>query len=471
MSSFNQHDNGFHPPAPHAPPRPPCTAEQGADPRTVALHGRESVERRPTGSPLVTPLVQSTTFQQGEVGGCPTHAYSRVSNPTVDELELTLGALESAPQAVAFSSGLAAEFALMLALVKAGDHIVFGGSLYGGTVRLAQQILAPLGVESTFVDATKPELVAAAIRPTTKLIFVETPANPTLELTDIGALAEIARVEGAKIAGAPILLAVDNTFNTPVIQRPLDLGADISVYATTKHIEGHSAALGGAIVTRDQALLTRLRFIRKATGGIQTPFNAWLTLQGIRTLPLRMREHSRNALEIARWLSRRPEVSRVLYPGLDTFPQREIAARQHLCAPGGEPLHGGVIAFDLKGGVPAGKRLLQTVKLCSLVEHVGAAHTLLTHPATMTHADVPREQRERVGVTDGLIRLSVGLESPADIIADLEHALADDAARGEPARSHSIAGVLDAPVGGTVASTASAQHAVVAGGKAVAACR
>ncbi|MBX3387063.1 MAG: aminotransferase class I/II-fold pyridoxal phosphate-dependent enzyme [Phycisphaeraceae bacterium] len=396
---------------PHAP-----------DPRTVALHGRESPQRRPAGQPLVTPIVQSTTYAQGEVGGECAHAYSRVSNPTIDELESTLGALESAPPAVAFSSGLAAEFALMLALVKAGDHIVFGGSLYGGTVRLAQQILAPLGVESTFVDATRPERVAEAITAGTRLIFVESPANPTLELTDIAAVSAVARRAGG-LLGREIPLAVDNTFHTAVIQRPLDLGADVSVYATTKHIDGHSSALGGAVVTRNEALLTRLRFVRKATGGIQTPFNGWLTLQGIRTLPLRIREHSRNALEAARWLSGRPEVSRVIYPGLEMFGQRELAERQHLCSSGGERLHGGVIAFDLKGGVPAAKRLLASVRLCVLVEHVGAAHTLLTHPATMTHADVPREQRERVGVTDGLIRLSVGLEDPRDVIADLGRAI------------------------------------------------
>lgn len=375
---------------------------------TLALHaGRH----RDPGAPLVEGIIQSTTFRQSGVGDPVDHAYSRVSNPGVSELESALGELEGALPACAFATGLAAETALLLAALRAGDHVVLGDAIYGGTVRLLQQVLAPFGIGCTFVNASRPADIAAAIVPRTRLVFIESPANPTLALTDIGAVARITRAAG-------VLLAVDNTFLTPVLQRPLDLGADVSVYSTTKHIEGHSAALGGALVTRDEALLSRVRFIRKSTGAIQSPFNAWLTLRGLRTLPLRLRRHSSNALRVARWLERHPGVRRVNYPGLESFPQAGLAARQHL---GG--LHGGVLSFELAGGVPASLSFLRSVRLCSLVEHVGSIETLVTHPATMTHADVPQAQRQAVGITDGLVRLSVGLEEPEDVIADLEQAI------------------------------------------------
>ena len=372
---------------------------------TICSHAGQG---QPPGGPLVAPLVQSTTYCQGN--SPPEHAYSRVSNPTVAELERTLGLLEDAPPAVCFGSGMAAETALLLTLLRAGDHVVCGRAVYGGTTRVLQQLFAGLGVESTFVDATHPALVAQAVRPETRLILAETPANPTLELTDITAIASIARNAGA-------LLAVDNTFLTPLLQQPLDLGADASVYATTKFIEGHSVALGGAVVSRNGALLDRLRFIRKSTGGIQSPFNAWLTLQGIKTLPLRIERQSRSAETVARWLSAQPGVVRVLHPALDTFAQRELADRQHLGA------HGAVVSFELEGGVDAGRAVLETVSLCRVVEHVGSVETLLTHPATMTHADVPPDQRARAGISDGLLRLSVGLERPEAIIEDLARAI------------------------------------------------
>jgi cystathionine beta-lyase/cystathionine gamma-synthase len=376
---------------------------------TAAVRGPEPDEWC---SSLVTPLVQTTTYVQRGLGNHKGHAYSRVSNPTVDALERQLGALESAPPAVTFSSGLAAETALVLALLKAGDHAVVGAGCYGGTVRLFRQIFANLGIDATFVETADAANVTDAITPRTRLVFVETPSNPTLTLTDVQAVAR-----AVKAVRADITVVVDNTFLTPVLLRPLDLGADVVVYSTTKHIEGHSAALGGAVTSRDERFLERLRFIRKATGGIQTPWHAWLTLRGIKTLPLRIRQQSRNALRIARWLQSRPEVARVLYPGLDSFPQRDLARRLH-----GE-LHGGVVAFELVGGVPAGESLLNRVRLCALVEHVGSVETLLTHPATMTHADVPREQRLAAGITDGLVRLSVGLEDPGDVIDDLDQAL------------------------------------------------
>lgn len=376
---------------------------------TVALHAGRPVGQ---GQAVVGGIVQSTSFIQTEVGGTVEHAYSRCSNPTVSELEVALGAIEDALPAVAFSTGLAAETALFLTLLNAGDHVVVGDAIYGGTIRLVQQVLSRFGITHTFVNTTDALNVAKAIKPNTKLVFIESPANPTLTLTDIAAVARV-----TKAAGIP--LAVDNTFLTAVIQKPLDLGADISVYSTTKHIEGHSTALGGALVTRDEKLNEKLRFIRKSTGAIQTPLNAWLTTRGVRTLPLRLKQHSLNALHIARWLQAHEEVTKVNYPGLKSHPQHELANRQHIGC-----LHGGVISFELRGGVPAAKEFLRSLNLCTLAEHVGSIESIVTHPATMTHGDVPRAQREAVGINDGLVRLSVGLEDPAEVITDLDTALA-----------------------------------------------
>lgn len=375
---------------------------------TLAVHGG----RRPdpgTGA-ILTPIFQSATYVQEAVGVHRGHTYSRASNPTVSALEAALGALEDAPPSVCFATGLAAETALFLALLRAGDHVVCSEVCYGGTVRLLDQLLRGLGVVPRFVDTTRPDAVAAALTPRTRLVFVETPANPTLALTDVAAVAAITRA-----AGVP--LAVDNTFLTPALQRPLELGADICVYSTTKHIEGHNATVGGALTTRDDALLERLRFVRKSVGSIQAPFDAWLTLRGLKTLPLRLRRHSASALTIARWLEAHPRVERVLYPGLDSFPQAELARRQHRG-------HGGVLAFEVAGGAAAGVAVMNAVRLCALAESLGAVETLVTHPASMTHGDVPAEQRARCGIGDGLVRLSVGLEDPADLIADLDRALA-----------------------------------------------
>lgn len=375
---------------------------------TQALHGHTT---DPWCRSLSVPIVQSTTFKQEEIGATGVHCYSRVSNPTVDALEAALGGLENALPAICFSTGLAAETALLLALLRNGDHAVCGGTVYGGTVRLFQKILAPLGISCTFVDASDARNIEKAIQPNTRLVFIETPANPTLQLTDIRAVSAITKAR-------KIPLVVDNTFLTPAIQRPLDLGADVTVYSTTKHIDGHSAALGGSIVTRDKALHEHIKFIRKSTGAIQTPFNAYLTLQGVRTLPLRIRQHSINALEVAKWVASHDAVSVVNYPGLKEFPQRELAQSQH-----GE-CHGGVISFELKSGIPGAIKVLEGVRLCTLAEHLGSVETILTHPASMTHADVPAAQRRKVGISDGLIRISVGLENPADIICDLEQAFA-----------------------------------------------
>jgi cystathionine beta-lyase/cystathionine gamma-synthase len=363
------------------------------------------------GDPLVVPLVQSTSFRRAGLESTGAHAYSRVSNPTVGALEHALGRLEDAPPAVAFASGLAAETALFLALLRAGDHVVCGRGVYGGTTRLLQRLLADLGVASSFVDATDPAAVRAALRPATRLVFVESPSNPVLQLTDIAAVAAIAHAGGA-------LLAVDNTFLTAVLQQPLALGADLSVCSTTKFVEGHSAALGGAVVARDPALLERLRFVRKCTGAIQSPFGAWLTLQGLRTLPLRLRRQSETAARLAAWLAASPHVARVHYPALGDAATRALAARQHLGA------DGAVVSFEPAGGAQAARGLLARVRLCRVAEHVGSVESLLTHSASMTHADVPADERRQAGISDGLLRLSVGLEDAGDLIDDLGLALA-----------------------------------------------
>lgn len=385
---------------------------------TRALHGPPTALKAKGNTPLVAGIVQSTTYLQPEIGAKNVHAYSRVSNPTVDETESVLGSLEDALPAVCFASGLAAETGLFLSLLRAGDHAVVGDAIYGGTVRLFRQVLSELGISATFVDASDAAAIERGITPRTKLVFIETPANPTLKLTDIRAVSAVTRRHG-------VPLAVDNTFLTPILQRPLDLGADISVYATTKLIEGHSTTCGGAVVTRDDALLDKLRWMRKCTGGIQNAFNAWLTTRGIKTLPLRVKEQARNAAKIAEWLEAHEHVSSVHYPGLKSFPQAALAAEQHLCG-----LHGSVISFEVAGGACAGRSVLESVGLCSLVEHVGSVETLITHPVSMTHADVPPEQRRAAGITDGLIRLSVGLEDPEDVIADLAKSL-DAAHQGQ----------------------------------------
>lgn len=375
---------------------------------TTAVRG--GVVPDPATGAVLTPIYQSTTYHQEAVGVHKGYTYSRAANPTVSALEAALGALEDAPPAVCFATGMAAISTLFLAVLKSGDHVVVSDVVYGGTVRLFQQVLNNFGVEASFVDTSDAKVVARAIQPNTRLIFIETPANPTLKLSDIGAVAEVAHRAGVK-------LAVDNTFLTPVAQRPLELGADITLLSTTKYIEGHNSTVGGSIATRDETLLERLRLVRKTLGCIQSPQEAWLTLRGLKTLPLRLQQHSANAQRVAEWLEQHPKVARVHYPGLAGFPQFALAQQQ-------QALPGGMLAFELKGGAEAGIQLMNTVRLCLLAENLGAVETLITHPVSMTHADVPREIRERTGISDGLVRLSVGLENPADIIADLDAALA-----------------------------------------------
>jgi cystathionine beta-lyase/cystathionine gamma-synthase len=382
---------------------------QPADPflETIALHGGTSPD--PTTGAMLTPIYQTTTYRQPAVGEHKGYTYSRSGNPTVTALEGRLAAIEGAEFATAYVTGLAATTVLCLALLKAGDRVVLSQAVYGGTVRLLKQVLAPFGVESDFIDTSDADALAKALREPAQFVFIETPANPTLKLTDIELAATLAKEAGA-------LLVVDNTLLTPALQRPLDLGADIILHSTTKFIEGHNATVGGALITRNAELHEKLAFIRNAIGAIQAAFPAWLTLQGVKTLPLRMAQHSANALRVAQFLESHPRVTWIAYPGLESFPQYELAQRQQTGS-------GALLAFEVEGGVEAGVRLMNSVRLCSLAENLGAAETLITHPVSMTHGDVPPEQRAAAGITDGLVRLSVGLENPDDLIADLEQAL------------------------------------------------
>lgn len=375
---------------------------------TVAIHGGRTLDSH--ASSILFPLYQTSTFVHDAVGVDKGFSYSRVSNPTVDALEKAIGALEGTPPAVCFRTGMAAVSTLLFSVLKSGDHAVISDVVYGGTMRLFREVLDHLGITASFVDTSDAANVEAAITSATRIVLIETPGNPTMKLTDIEAVSQVTRRHS-------ILLAVDNTFLTPILQKPLELGADISVLSTTKYIDGHNATVGGSIATRDEKLLERIRLIRKTIGTTQAPFEAWLTLQGIKTLPARLRLHCEGAAIIARWLENHPAVERVYYPGLDSFPQKALAEKQQR-APGG------MLAFELKAGVEEAIRALNNVQLCSRAESLGSLETLITHPSSTTHADLDPELRRRLGIADGLIRLSVGLEAPEDIIADLERAFA-----------------------------------------------
>jgi cystathionine beta-lyase/cystathionine gamma-synthase len=374
---------------------------------TLSLHAGASPD--PTTGALLTPIYQTTTYRQEAVGQDKGYTYSRSANPTVSVLERRLAALEGAEFCTCYATGLAATTALCLALLASGDRVVCSQAVYGGTVRLFREVLAKFGVTAEFVDTSNEATFANALSTPARFVFIETPANPTLRLTDLRLAARLTHQAGS-------LLVVDNTLLTPALQRPFEFGADIVLHSTTKFIEGHNATVGGALLTPYPELHEKLAFARNAIGAIQSPFPAWLTLQGVKTLPLRMARHSENALQIARFLLRHERVSKVIYPGLESFPQAELVRHQQKSG-------GALIAFEVEGGVEGGIRLMNSVRLCALAENLGAAETIITHPASMTHADVPQAQRQAAGITDGLVRLSVGLENPIDVIDDLDQAL------------------------------------------------
>jgi cystathionine beta-lyase/cystathionine gamma-synthase len=377
---------------------------------TKQIHA--GVEPDPVTGSILTPIYQSTTFVQDSVDEylAKGFSYSRSGNPTVTALEKKLAILENGAACTCYGTGMAAIQAVIQATLSAGDHAIVSDVAYGGTYRLCTAVYRRYGVEFSFVNTADPAAVRAAVKSNTKLILTETPANPTLKLTDIRAISAIAREHG-------IPHAVDNTFLTPYYQRPLDLGADISIHSTTKYFDGHNATVGGAVIAGDEALDKKIRFVQNAGGIIMSPWVAWLTLQGSKTLSIRIDRQSANAQTVAEFLEGHPKVAQVAYPGLESFPQHALAKSQ---ASG----FGAMLWFEVEGGVRAGKKLMDSVKLCTLAENLGSVETLITHPVTMTHADVDAAERKRVGITDGLVRLSVGLEDVEDLIADLGAALA-----------------------------------------------
>lgn len=373
---------------------------------TLAIHAGQSPD--PVSGAVMPPIVLASTFAQESPGVHKGFEYSRTDNPTRRTLEACVAALEGGTHGACFGSGCAASTTLFLTL-SAGDHIVSSDDVYGGTFRILDKVMKPLGVETTWVDMTDPQNVADAMRPETKLVFVETPTNPMLKVVDIAAVAEVAHAGGATVA-------VDNTFATPALQRPLSLGADVVLHSMTKYLNGHSDVVGGVAVTSDDALNERLRFLQNSVGAVPSPFDCFLVLRGLKTLAVRMKSHVESAQRIARFLEARPEVERVYYPGLESHPQHELAARQ-MKGPGG------MISFVIAGGLPAARRFLETTELFTLAESLGGVESLIEHPAIMTHGSVPKEQREALGIVDGFIRLSVGLEGVDDLMADLERAL------------------------------------------------
>jgi cystathionine beta-lyase/cystathionine gamma-synthase len=357
----------------------------------------------------MTPIVLATTFAQDGPGVHKGYDYSRAGNPTRTALEQCLAALEGARHAIAFGSGCAATTTVLLSL-QSGDHVLVGDDVYGGTFRIFDKVLAQFGIDATFIDMSDPARVAAAVRPKTRLLWMETPSNPMLKVFDIAAIAEVARARG-------IPLAVDNTFATPVLQRPLDLGATLVVHSTTKYLNGHSDVVGGAVMTSDDGLAERLHFLQKAVGAVPSPFDCYLVLRGLKTLAVRMKRHVESARAIADWLAAHPTVSRVHYPGLPSHEGHALAARQ-MKGPGG------MISFEIAGGLPDASAFLRALRLFACAESLGGVESLAEHPAIMTHASLPPEARRALGIGDGLIRLSVGLEGAADLMADLERGFA-----------------------------------------------
>lgn len=362
------------------------------------------------------PIFQSSTFifespEQGAAlfaGEAEGHIYTRLGNPTTEALERTLADLENAQQAVVFASGMASVIGSMLPFLKSGDHVISGDTLYGPCLNLIGPIFGNWGIKSTFIDTSNLSLLEKSIRPETRFCFFETPANPTNRVTDIKAVSDICHAKGIKVV-------VDNTFATPYNQRPLELGADIVVHSATKYLNGHADVIAGCVIGSADDM-TVIRKFRGETGAIISPFDSYLFLRGLKTLSLRMERHNSNGLAVAKWLEKHPDVSRVMYPGLESFPNHDVAKKQMSG-------YSGMIAFELKGGFSAARELLRNIEVCTLAVSLGTIDTLIQHPASMTHAHVTRELREQQGLTDNLVRMSVGCEDLEDILSDLDQAL------------------------------------------------
>ncbi len=370
---------------------------------------RAAIKPDPTTGAIVPPLYQTATYVLPEVGRDLGFDYTRSANPTRQLLEENLAAIEGGKYGICFSSGMSAVDSCMK-LLKSGDHVICSDDVYGGVSRHFDNILVRYGLEFTYVNTSEPEKVKAAIQPNTKMLWVETPTNPLLKVTDLEAMAKIAKEND-------LIYGVDSTFATPVFLRPLEFGADIVMHSTTKYISGHNQLIGGIVITNRDDIFEEMKYVQKTIGAVPSPFDCWLTLLGVKTLHLRMAKHAENGQIVAEFLEAHPKVAQVTYPGLSSHPQHEIAKEQ---------MSGfsGMISFELTGGLQGGKTVMNSVKLCSLAESLGSVETMITHPATMTHADVPVEERHARGLTDGMVRISVGIEDPEDIVADLEQALA-----------------------------------------------
>jgi cystathionine beta-lyase/cystathionine gamma-synthase len=372
---------------------------------TIAIHtGSEPDEA--TGS-VTVPIYQTSTYAQDALGKNKGYEYARTQNPTRSAVERNIAALEGARFGFAFASGMAAIDAT-LRLVKAGDHVIVSDNTYGGTARLFNRILANYNIEFDYVDTAEPLNVEAAIKPNTRMVFLETPTNPVMILTDLKEISEIAHRAGARVV-------CDNTFMSPYLQRPLEFGVDIVVHSTTKYLNGHSDGVGGMVVLNDEEDANWIGFVQNSAGAILSPFDSWLVVRGTKTLALRMEQHDKSGRAVAAFLEEHPKVRKVYYPGSASHPQHALARRQ-------QRGFGGMVAFDV-GSLAAAKAVLESVKLCTLAESLGGVETLISHPATMTHASVDEAKRQRLGITDGLVRISVGIEDTDDIIADLDQAL------------------------------------------------
>ena len=372
---------------------------------TRAIHSGQ--EPDPATGAVTVPIYATSTYVQQEIGKNKGYEYARVSNPTRTRLEENLAALEGGTSAHVFASGMAAITA-MFTMMKTGDHIVCGSNVYGGVPRLFNQVLVNYGIEFTYVDTSNPNAVDAAMGPNTKLVHIETPTNPLMDVCDIAVIAKIAHKHGAE-------LSVDNTFMSPYFQKPIPLGADIVMHSTTKFLNGHSDGLGGVLVCTKPQHKETFAFVQKCTGGILSPFECWLVLRGVKTLAVRMEQHDRNGREVAAFLNTHEKVQEVFYPGLPDHPQFELAKRQMTG-------FGAMITFET-GSFENAQKMLRKVRVCSLGESLGGVETLISHPATMTHAALGVDGRAEIGLTDGMVRISVGIEDVEDIIADLDQAL------------------------------------------------
>jgi cystathionine beta-lyase/cystathionine gamma-synthase len=373
---------------------------------TICIHAGQ--EPDPSTGAIITPIFQTSTYVQEALGKHKGYEYARTQNPTRFALEQNIAAIEGGLAAYAFASGMAAIDAITT-LLKSGDHIVVTDNTYGGTFRLFDKVLTKYGLEFSYVDTSRPELIEQAIRPETRMLFVETPTNPVLRLTDLAAAAQIAKRHDVR-------LVVDNTFASPCLQRPIEFGADLVMHSTTKYLNGHSDSVGGIVVAARQEDADWLKFIQNAAGAILSPFDSWLVLRGTKTLAVRMAQHNRNGQAIAEFLQGHPKVKTVIYPGLPSHPQHELAKRQMKG-------FGGMLSFEV-GSFEEARRVCNGVRLMALAESLGGVETLMTHPASMTHASVPPERRAAIGLSDNLIRISAGIEDVQDLIDDLTQALA-----------------------------------------------